>query len=99
MNEFALVSVAAPVATTVDSSVVMRELCPTNAPSTSVSKFWPLSVADVSVPAAAAMLVFVLAAAVAKIARVAVKFASVVTAAAATVVADVDVEAFAVTVD
>jgi hypothetical protein len=58
-----------------------------------------LSVADVSVPAAPAMLVFVLAAAVANTAFVAVKFASVVTAAVATVVADVAVEAFAVTTD
>ena len=58
-----------------------------------------MSAADVSVPAAEAMPAFVLADAVARIARVAVKLASVVTAAAAAVVAEVAVEAFAVTVD
>lgn len=64
-----------------------------------MSKFLPLSVADVSVPAAAAMFAFELAAAVDKIARVAVKFASVETAVDATVAVDVAVDVFAATVD
>jgi hypothetical protein len=59
----------------------------------------PLSVADVSVPAAAAMLAFELAAAVDKIARVAVKFASVETAVAAAAELAVAVEAFTASVD
>ena len=59
----------------------------------------PLSAEDVSVPAAAAMLALELAAAVDKIARVAVKFASVETAVAAAAVLAVAVEAFATSVD
>lgn len=64
-----------------------------------MSKFLPLSDPDVSVPAAAAMLAFELAAAVAKIARVAVKFAAVEAAAAAVVELAVAVEAFTASVD
>ncbi len=59
----------------------------------------PLSVADVSVPAAAAMFAFELAAAVDKIARVAVKFASFVTAVVAAVALAVAVVAFTASVD